>query len=78
MVDAIAGRAGSAVVVTFMEELSEYSSQTVSMVSEISEDGNQSRTFRILRRKADGIAFAMKLAGKYGLTKEQMKRRILG
>ena len=78
MIDAITDRAGSAVVVTFMEELSEYGPQTVSMVSGVSEDGEQRRTFRIERRKADGAAFARKLAGKYGLTREQMKRRILG
>ncbi len=78
MIDAITEKAGSAVVVTFMEELSEYGPQTVSMVSGVSEDGEQRRTFRIERRKADGAAFARKLAGKYGLTREQMKRRILG
>ncbi len=78
MIDAITSKAGSAVVVTFMEELSEYGEQTVSMVSGVSEDGEQRRTFRIERRKADGAAFARKLAGKYGLTREQMKRRILG
>ena len=78
MIDAITKQAGSAVVVTFMEELSEHGIQTVSMVSDVSDDEEQRRTYRIRRRKADGIAFAKKLAGKYGLTGEQIKRRILG
>jgi hypothetical protein len=78
MMDAITEKAGSAVVVTFMEELSEYGAQTVSMVSEIADDEEQRRTFRILRRKADGIAYAKKLVGKYGLSNEKLKRRILG
>ena len=78
MMDAITEKAGSAVVVTFMEELSEYGAQTVSMVSEIADDEEQKRTFRILRRKADGIAYAKKLVGKYGLSNGKLKRRILG
>ena len=78
MIDAITAKAGSAVVVTFMEELSEYGPQTVSMVTGVTDDARQNRTFRIERRKADGVAFAMQLVGKYGLTREQLKRRILG
>ena len=78
MIDALSEKAGSAVVVTFMEELSEVGPQTVSMVSEVSGDGEQRRSFRILRRKADGAADALKLAGRYGLTAEQIKRRVLG
>ena len=78
MIDAITAKAGSAVVVTFMEELSRYGPQTVSMVSDVSDDGEQRRTFRIRRRQADGVAFARLLAGKYGLTREQIKRRVLG
>ena len=78
MIDAIIAKAGSAVVVTFMEELSEVGPQTVSMVSGVSDDGEQTRTYQIRRRKADGAAFAMLLVGKYGLTREQLRRRIKG
>ena len=78
MIDAITDKAGSAVVVTFMEELSEYGPQTVSMASDVSGDREQTRSFRILRRRADGAADALKLAGRYGLTKEQIRRRVLG
>ena len=76
MIDAITSKAGSAVVVTFMEELSEYGPQTVSMVSGVSDDAEQTRTYQVRRRKADGVAFARLLAGKYGLTKEQLKGRL--
>ena len=78
MMDAVTEKAGSAVAVTFMEELSEYGPQTVSMVSDVSDGGEQRRTYRIRRRRADGAAFARKLAEKYGLTGEQIKRRVLG
>ena len=78
MIDAITEKAGSAVVVTFMEELSEVGPQTVSMVSGVSDDAQQTRTYQVRRRKADGIAFARLLAGKYGLTKEQLKGRLRG
>lgn len=76
MIDAITEKAGGAVVVTFMEELSEYGPQTVSMVSGVSDDEEHTRTYQVRRRKADGVAFARLLAGKYGLTKEQLKGRL--
>ena len=76
MIDAITEKAGSAVVVTFMEELSEVGPQTVSMVSGVSDDAEHTRTYQVRRRKADGVAFARLLAGKYGLTKEQLKGRL--
>ncbi|MBR3554662.1 MAG: hypothetical protein IKN89_02005 [Oscillospiraceae bacterium] len=76
MIDAITEKAGSAVVVTFMEELSEVGPQTVSMVSGVSDDAEHARTYQVRRRKADGVAFARLLAGKYGLTKEQLKGRL--
>ena len=76
MIDALTEKAGSAVVVTFMEELSEYGPQTVSMVSGVSDDAEHTRTYQVRRRKADGVAFARLLAGKYGLTKEQLKGRL--
>ena len=76
MIDAITEKAGSAVVVTFMEELSRYGPQTVSMVAGVPDDAEQSRTYHIRRRQADGTAYARLLAGKYGLTKEQLMGRL--
>ena len=76
MIDAITEKAGSAVVVTFMEELSRYGPQTVSLVAGVPDDAEQSRTYHIRRRQADGTAYARLLAGKYGLTKEQLMGRL--
>jgi hypothetical protein len=46
------------------------------MVSGVSDDAEHARTYQVRRRKADGVAFARLLAGKYGLTKEQLKGRL--
>ncbi|WP_321796013.1 MutS-related protein [Caballeronia sp. J97] len=64
------------VYVTFIEELSTLSPQTVSMLSEVKPDAIASRTFRVVRHPADGRSYAMTLARQYGLTYERLKERI--
>ncbi|WP_018179406.1 MutS-related protein [Jongsikchunia kroppenstedtii] len=65
------------VYVTFVDELSRLSASTVSMVSCTDPDDASRRTFAIVRRPADGRAFAAALAEKYHLTFDEVDRRLV-
>ncbi len=65
-----------AVWVTFVDEMASFGKQTVSMVSTVVPENPAERTYKIVRKPADGLAYAMSLAEKHGLTYQQIVERI--
>ncbi len=65
-----------AVLVTFLDELAVYGPETVSMMSTIREDDPTKRTFRIIRKPPDGLAYALHIASKHRLTYQQLCGRL--
>ncbi|WP_418160594.1 MutS-related protein [Benzoatithermus flavus] len=62
--------------VTFIEELASASGKAVSLVSTIVPGDPASRTYRIIRKPADGVSYAMVLAEKHRLTYDRIGERL--
>jgi DNA mismatch repair protein MutS len=64
------------VYVTFVDELASLDDATVSMVSLVAPENPALRTYKVVRKPADGLAYAAAIANKYGLSYRSLRRRI--
>lgn len=75
VIEEVLRRGPRCVYVTFLDELSRLPG-TVSFVAEVDRRDPTKRTFHVVPRPADGLAFAQALADRYGLSQDALERRL--
>jgi DNA mismatch repair protein MutS len=76
VMETIADVGSLCVWVTFVDELASFGPHVVSMISTVVPDNPAQRTFKVIRHPADGLAYAMAIAQKYGLTYDSIRERL--
>lgn len=64
------------VCVTFIDELTHLNAAIVSMMSTVDDHDYALRTYKVIRKPADGVAYSTSLVQKHGLTYEKIKARL--
>ena len=64
------------IFVTFVDELAALGDSVVSMMSLVDPDDPAIRTYRVVRKPSDGLAYAAAIAAKHGLTYPRLKERL--
>jgi hypothetical protein len=65
------------IYVTHIQELATEQEGIVSMTAQVDAD-ECTRTYRLVRAEAKGLAYAQTIAGKYRLSREEILKRIKG